>query len=254
MNIRLLNKEDIDVRVAQTTRYNNGGAQVVKCSLLLYKNARVDMKILDEVFTPMGWRRTHKVVNGNLFCQVDVWDTQKGEWVSKEDVGVESNTEAEKGQASDAFKRACVNWGIGRELYSAPRINVTLGDGEYRDDGGRIRVLASFSVGDIGYDERNRTITSLTIVDRFGNVRYAYGTAAAAVRQPQAAPPLQYQPMSDEDYWKVVKAYACGKKTRTGGDYRDTWIAVTHAGRKEQKQFDIDVDTYKVANNLPENI
>ena len=149
--IRLLSKEDIDVRVAQTNIYNNNGQQVVKVNLLLYKNARVDMKILDELFTPMGWKRTHKLIGDRLYCQVEVWDAEKKEWICKEDVGVESNTEAEKGQASDSFKRACVNWGIGRELYTAPRISIELNDKEYtRDQQGKIRVWASFSVKSIG--------------------------------------------------------------------------------------------------------
>ena len=145
--IRLLSKEDIDVRVAQTNTYNNNGQLIVKVSLLLYKNARVDMKILDELFTPMGWKRSHKLIGDRLYCQVEVYDQAKKEWICKEDVGVESNTEAEKGQASDSFKRACVNWGIGRELYTAPRVSVTLNEREYtRGQDGRIKVWASFSV------------------------------------------------------------------------------------------------------------
>ena len=171
--IRLLSKEDIDVRVAQTNIYNNNGQQVVKVNLLLYKNARVDMKILDELFTPFGWKRTHKLIGDRLYCQVEVWDAEKKEWICKEDVGVESNTEAEKGQASDSFKRACVNWGIGRELYTAPRISIELNDKEYtRDQQGKIRVWASFSVKSIDYDTKTMTITSLEIQDRFGNVRF----------------------------------------------------------------------------------
>ena len=71
--IRLLGKEDIDVRVAQTNTYNNNGQLVVKVNLLLYKDARVDMKVLDELFTPMGWKRTHKLIGDRLYCQVDVW-------------------------------------------------------------------------------------------------------------------------------------------------------------------------------------
>ena len=91
-------------------------------SLLLYKDARADMKILDETVGPDNWQRKHEVVNGNLFCTVSIWDDNKKQWISKEDVGVESFPEKEKGQASDAFKRACTNWGIGRELYTAPFI------------------------------------------------------------------------------------------------------------------------------------
>lgn len=91
-------------------------------SLLLYKDARADMKILDETVGPDNWQRKHEVVNGNLFCTVSIWDDNKKQWISKEDVGVESFAEKQKGQASDAFKRACINWGIGRELYTAPFI------------------------------------------------------------------------------------------------------------------------------------
>lgn len=265
--IRLLGKEDIDVRVAQTTTYNNDGHPVVKVALLLYKDARVDMKIMDELFTPMGWKRTHKLIGDRLYCQVEVWDSEKKEWICKEDVGVESNTEAEKGQASDSFKRACVNWGIGRELYTAPKISVELNEKEYtKDQNGRIRVWASFSVKSIDYDKKTRTITSLEIQDRFGNVRYSMATPVS--RQPVAKEPSQavmgrraaagrsgdketaYTPLSEADYWKTIEAYAAGKLTKTGGDYRETWIKFTHAGKEEIAKFDHDVDNYKFANNL----
>ena len=256
--IRLLSKEDIDVRVAQTNIYNNNGQQVVKVNLLLYKNARVDMKILDELFTPMGWKRTHKLIGDRLYCCVEVFNEKTGEWVCKEDVGVESNTEAEKGQASDSFKRACVNWGIGRELYTAPRISVELTDKEYtRGQDGKIRVWATFGVKSIGYDANSRTITSLEIQDRFGNVRFSMG---GSVQQSQSEPsqavkarrstkanspaPAAYLPVSDEMYWKIVAAYAQGNPTKTGGDYRQTWIEITHAGAEQIAKFDNDVDNW----------
>ena len=260
--IRLLGKEDIDVRVAQTNVYNNNGQSVVKVNLLLYKDARVDMKVLDELFTPMGWKRTHKLIGDRLYCQVEVWDTEKKEWICKEDVGVESNTEAEKGQASDSFKRACVNWGIGRELYTAPRISIELTDKEYtRDQQGKIRVWASFSVKSIGYDTKTRTITSLEIQDRFGNVRYSMDAPAA---QPASKEPSQavkarraaagratqaqtYQALPEDQYWRIIEAYAQGKATKTGGDYRQTWIELTHAGVEQIAKFDNDVVNYKAA-------
>ena len=260
--IRLLSKEDIDVRVAQTNIYNNNGQQVVKVNLLLYKNARVDMKILDELFTPMGWKRTHKLIGDRLYCSVEVFNEKTGEWICKEDVGVESNTEAEKGQASDSFKRACVNWGIGRELYTAPRISVELTDKEYtRGQDGKIRVWATFGVKSIGYDASSRTITSLEIQDRFGNVRFSMGGSgqqsqsepSQAVKARRAAKanspaPAAYQPMSEEMYWKIVAAYAQGKLTKTGGDYKMTWIETTHAGAGEILKFDNDVDNWRAAN------
>lgn len=258
--IRLLGKEDIDVRVAQTFAGNNN----VRVSLLLYKNARVDMKILDELFTPMGWKRTHKVIGDRLYCQVEVWDADKREWICKEDVGVESNTEAEKGQASDSFKRACVNWGIGRELYSAPKITIELGENEYtKDQNNRIKVWATFSVKSIGYDVKTRTITSLDIQDKFGNVRFSMtapvgkpaskdATQAVRARRAAAGRATQgqtYTPVAEDTYWRIIEAYAQGRPTKTGGDYRETWIQTTHAGQEQIAKFDQDVENYKISIN-----
>ena len=115
--IPLLTEQDIDCRVQSVSKAKTGKVGAV---LLLYKDARVDMRILDLVFGPGNWQRTHEVINGNLFCSIDIWDEEKKTWVRKQDVGVESNTEKEKGQASDAFKRAGFNVGIGRELYTGP--------------------------------------------------------------------------------------------------------------------------------------
>ena len=102
-------------------------------SLLLYKDARVDMNLLDETVGPMNWKREHTRENRN--CIVSIWDSEKKEWVSKEDTGTESNTEAEKGLASDSFKRACFNWGIGRELYTAPFIWIKAEDCTIKQNG-----------------------------------------------------------------------------------------------------------------------
>lgn len=88
--------------------------------LLLYKDARADQNVLDETVGPMNWMRSHTRDNAN--CIVSIWDKDKSQWISKEDTGSESNTEAQKGLASDSFKRACFNWGIGRELYTSPFI------------------------------------------------------------------------------------------------------------------------------------
>ena len=112
--VRLLRADEIECRVSVI---NERGL-----SLLLFKDARVDQKILDETFTPFGWRRTHQSIDGNLYCTVEIWDKEKQQWISKQDVGTVSYSEKEKGQASDSFKRTCFNWGIGRELYTAPFI------------------------------------------------------------------------------------------------------------------------------------
>ena len=120
MKFRDLTKDEIECRVQSTK--DNG------LVLLLYKDARVDMNILDETVGPECWQREHYECKGNLFCRVGICvETKKGdsvfpEWIWKSDCGVESNTEAQKGEASDSFKRACFNWGIGRELYTSPFI------------------------------------------------------------------------------------------------------------------------------------
>ena len=114
MKFRTLRADEIDVRLASVKQ--NG------VSLLLYKDARCDMNILDETVGPFNWQRQHTRDNAN--CIISIWDEDKGQWVSKEDTGTESYTEKEKGLASDSFKRACFNWGIGRELYTSPFIYI----------------------------------------------------------------------------------------------------------------------------------
>ena len=118
MMFRDLTADDIEVRVQSVSKTGTG------IVLLLYKNARVDMAILDEAVGPENWQREHYECKGNLFCRVGInfSATAVADWVWKSDCGVESNTEAQKGEASDSFKRACFNWGIGRELYTAPFI------------------------------------------------------------------------------------------------------------------------------------
>lgn len=112
LEFRDLRADEIEIRVAM--------CRVNGLSLLLYKDARCDMNILDETVGAMNWQRHHSRDNAN--CTVSIWDEEKSQWISKEDTGTESNTEKEKGLASDSFKRACFSWGIGRELYTAPFI------------------------------------------------------------------------------------------------------------------------------------
>ena len=112
LEFRDLRADEIEIRVAMCRA--NG------LSLLLYKDARCDMNILDETVGAMNWQRSHSRDNAN--CTVSIWDDEKSQWISKEDTGTESNTEKEKGLASDSFKRACFSWGIGRELYTSPFI------------------------------------------------------------------------------------------------------------------------------------
>lgn len=167
---RLLKADEIECRIGII---NEKGI-----SLLLYKDARVDMKILDEVYGPLNWQRRHEMIGGNLYCIISVWDESKKQWISKMDVGTESYTEKEKGQASDSFKRACVSLGIGRELYTAPYI--WLGASKVRiekkaDNNGRgkekLFTYDKFKVTSISYND-NREIIGLTIINQDGKVVY----------------------------------------------------------------------------------
>lgn len=150
MKFRKLRASEIDVRVSQVKEK--------WMTLLLYKDARVDQNILDETVGPENWQRSHEIIGDNLYCTVSIWDEVKKAWISKQDVGTESKTEAEKGQASDSFKRACFNWGIGRELYTAPYIKI-----EFRNG---IDKYTKFNVGEISYDDAgNITRLVLTVND-----------------------------------------------------------------------------------------
>ena len=160
---RLLEADEIECRVGA-----GGNNKSTWCTLLLYKDARVDQRLLDEVVGPFYWKRSHRLIGDRLYCEVSIFNKDTGEWVSKEDVGTESNTEREKGQASDAFKRACFNWGIGRELYSAPLTLINLTPTDYKADG---RLKTRFNVSEIGYDE-NREVNKLIIVDEKKQVRF----------------------------------------------------------------------------------
>lgn len=110
---------EIDFRVQSV---NKGGY----ATILAYKDARVDMKRLDDVYGVEGWQKKYDLIDNHLFCSVGIWSDKLQQWIWKQDVGTESNTEKEKGEASDAFKRACFNLGIGRELYEYPLIQVQL--------------------------------------------------------------------------------------------------------------------------------
>ena len=154
--IRLLKAGEIECRIG--TIKGNG------LSLLLYKDARADMKILDEVFGVTNWQRKHEMIGGSLYCTVSIWDEGKKQWIEKSDVGTESYTEKEKGQASDSFKRACVSLGIGRELYTAPFIWIPSEKANIQQNNGKFYCYDRFAVGRIGYNGE-REISELAIVN-----------------------------------------------------------------------------------------
>lgn len=157
--IRLLKADEIECRVSVI---NEKGL-----SLLLYKDARVDQRILDETFGAFGWKRSHQCIDGNLYCTVEVFDKETMQWIAKQDVGTMGYTEKEKSQASDSFKRACFNWGIGRELYSAPfiwipagKVSIQMKEGSNKEK--RYYCNDRFSVISITYNN-DREIAGLVI-------------------------------------------------------------------------------------------
>lgn len=160
IKFRYINDTEVECRVAQVTAKG--------VSLLLYKDARCDMNILDETVGPMNWKRSHEFKDGRLYCTVSIWDDEKGQWISKEDVGVESNAEPEKGQSSDSFKRACVNWGIGRELYSSPFIWVPEQFVNILNDRGKLKTKDKFVVRKMTVNDGK--ITDLIIFNQTKNV------------------------------------------------------------------------------------
>ena len=161
---------EIDFRIQSI---NKGGYATV----LAYKDARVDMNRLDAVFGVGYWQRKHTLINGNLFCSVGIFNKELNQWVWVEDVGVESNAEKEKGQASDSFKRACFNLGIGRELYDYPLIQIKLLDNEF--DKQTNKPTFNFKLKEwkwISQFDENKQLTFLGCTDNNNKVRFQYGT------------------------------------------------------------------------------
>lgn len=216
---RTLRADEIDARIGQV-----GKGYV---TLLLYKDARCDQNILDETVGPYNWQRTHGRDNAN--CVVSIWDKEKGQWISKEDVGTESKTEAEKGLASDSFKRACVNWGIGRELYTGPRIFIS----------GDVEKLKKerFKVAEIGYNDK-REINLLAIADKAGTIVYRFGNTNVKRLDPDgpvddddAVKPgekVDLPPAGSFDGRKAISAY-CYRMGITAKAFGAMWKALVDA-------------------------
>lgn len=167
--IRLLKSDEIECRVGTISEKG--------LSLLLYKDARADMKILDETFGAMNWQRQHELIGDNLYCTVRIWDESKNQWIAKMDVGTESYTE--KGQASDSFKRACVSVGIGRELYSAPFIWISAAKTTIQKKNDKCITYDKFKVEKISYNE-SREISGLVIINQNRQIVYSLFTKETA--------------------------------------------------------------------------
>lgn len=166
--IRSLKPEEIEIRVQQVTEK---GAQ-----LLLYKDSRCDKRILDETFGIFGWKDRYEEIKGNLFCTISIYDDAKQQWIDKCDCGTESFSEKEKGEASDAFKRAGFNVGIGRELYT--RIFYFASVPTKKNDKGKydlVNKYEKFTVAEISTNEETEKIEKIKIADSKGNIVFSYG-------------------------------------------------------------------------------
>lgn len=177
LTFRKLTAEEIEVRVARCS--------ATEVELLLYKDARCDMNILDETVGPFRWKRDHKEIKGVLFCTVSIFvplGVEDGHiinaWVEKTDCGTVSNMEPQKGEASDSFKRACFNWGIGRELYTAPRIKTSIAKTVPKNN--TYVCYDHFSVEHINIEDGR--ITELSIINDTKNARaYAWSKVKGVI-------------------------------------------------------------------------
>lgn len=193
MEFRPLRADEIDCRISQIEKN--------WCTLLLYKDARVDMNILDETVGCMNWQKHYSRDNAN--CTISIWDEDKKQWVEKEDTGTESFSEAEKGLASDSAKRSGFCWGIGRELYTAPSIFIIPNkEIKYKNNGkevdeffeykeGKYTTKTKFYVDYIDYDDK-RNIKDLIIRDQKGNIRFMQCSK-------------EYEKVRDEEMFKLKK-------------------------------------------------
>lgn len=202
-NFRPLTADEVDVRPAEA---KDGR----KATLLLYQDARCAMNILDSTLGPTAWQREYYEAAGLLFCKIGIYDSESNQWLWKSDTGSKSNIEEDKGLASDAFKRAAVAWGIGRELYTAPRIIIDLTDKDLFNG----RLCQSFHVGRM--EVKDGIITALTILDKWNNTRFTYSIdKQESPKQGATTTENTPTPLSNSE---KVRAFCSMMKTKEGVD------------------------------------
>lgn len=181
-------------------------------TILIYKDARCDQNVLDETVGKMNWQRDHKEIKGSVYCGVAIWDDNKKQWITKWDCGAESNTEKEKGEASDSFKRACVNWGIGRELYTAPFIYIK-GNTQKNSKGKDVPTFRRLEISKIEYE--NGKITQLEILGD-GMLIFTFGKKGTHTQNDERKIQPK-QAVENKDELTIDKAY--GLTTTKGKMY-----------------------------------
>lgn len=193
-------KKDITKELRKPLKIENVDFRVQSVSpkgyvtILAYKDARVDMQRLDDVCGSLNWKREHTRDNKN--CIVSIWDETKEQWVSKEDTGAESFADKEKGLASDSFKRACFNWGIGIELYDYPFIFFQLYPDEFKVENNKTKTTFKFNLKKWKWDleTKDGVIERLTAKDNSGRLRYDSKKEFNGLPTQQTTPTTQKQP------------------------------------------------------------
>lgn len=206
IQFRPLRADEIECRVSTVSEKG--------ASVLLYKTARTDMDLLDETVGPMNWQRTHQIIEGNLYCTISIWDDEKKQWVAKQDVGTESNTEKEKGQASDSFKRAGFCWGIGRELYTGPFIWIGASDCKIAEGrNGKLACYDNFKVDHITIEDGVITALRITNESKNGKVVFTFPKQKAHTKpEAQEEPQDLTQPFTITQSMYNVLCSLCKQK------------------------------------------
>jgi hypothetical protein len=208
-----LSIDEIDFRIQSINRGKYA-------TILAYKDARADMQRLDNVAGALNWKREHTRDNKN--CIVSIYCEKKKEWVSKEDTGTESLAEKEKGLASDSFKRACFNWGIGRELYDYPVISVQLYGHEVTENNGKFKQSFGLKLREWVWQTsfNGSKLVQLTATDNNGNIRYdslMQEKPKAPAKKEQPKTPQQPKPkkktLNDKQFKQSIEALKKGAVT-----------------------------------------
>lgn len=235
---KTLEPDDIEVRVQQVTEKG--------CSLLLYKTARCDMRLLDEAVGGENWDCEYSEVRGMLFCTVGIrCELPSGEtsWVYKSDTGTPSNMEPEKGYSSDAFKRACTKWGIGRELYTAPFIWIPSGSLQkhFKDDRGKWVCRDSFAVKKVEIVDGK--IMDLEITNQHGFMVYQmrckapYGASAANVSTDVETAPQG----GSQRFQRIRELKAEAMELGIKEEGIESWIQTTFKGKPKKALNDNEI-------------
>lgn len=167
LKFRPLKENEIEVRV---DTISEKGA-----SLLLYKTARTDAKLLDETVGPMNWSNEYKEIKGNMYCGITIYDRENNIQITKWNCGTESFAEAQKGEASDAMKRSGFTWNIGVELYNSPFIYIPASKMKiYTNSKGKQATYDKFRVEKIKTNEETKEIEGLSIINQSNERVFAW--------------------------------------------------------------------------------